>query len=91
MEFPITGVKKFDRLVSSAIARGFIPRGGPSDMSVEIGHNASHTWFAEVIDGVPFVSSFSDDPDDDENSERSRPSCVFIQCDNDVPTYVGHW
>lgn len=83
MDFPKTGIKRFDTLVASAATRGMPVTGGPSDMRVEIGHNSSHTWYAELISGVPFVVAFSDTSDD--------PHGHRIGSNEDVPTYVGHW
>lgn len=51
-------------------------------ISVGIGQNASHFWYAIILpDCNPFIRVISED------SDRLIP----ILSDTDVPSYIGHW
>ena len=51
-------------------------------ISIGIGHNASHFWYAIILpDCNPFIRVISDDTD----------RLIPILSDADVPSYIGHW
>lgn len=81
---PSTSISGLDCLVGSALRRGLEFSGD----RIEVGHNSSHTWYADLGRDGPSIVVCWDDFEVGQALERERR--IPITTDADVPTYVGH-